>query len=111
MSPEEKSIWYELSEASKDNILVNPKTPHKSSTRVTFHDVTLGDLIKANLHHFDHDDTNNNTSNVYPTVKSTYTDEIGKDGTTLKKYTEGTRYLLNIYRKYFLVPIHLLHRN
>ena len=27
MSPEEKSIWYELSEAAKDNILVNPKTP------------------------------------------------------------------------------------
>ena len=52
LSTEEKNIRNKLSELDKANILGNSKTPHKPSTHVNFHDVTLSDIIKDSSHQF-----------------------------------------------------------
>ena len=60
ISSDENGIWDKPSEAYKAKILSNPKTPHKPTTHFKFHDVTLGDIIKAIYHQIYFGNTNNN---------------------------------------------------
>ena len=52
-----KGIWGKLPEAPNATIFGNTKTPHKPSTHVKFHNVTLGDLINNSYHQFGFGDT------------------------------------------------------
>ena len=52
----------------------NGKTHYKPSNCVNFHDVALGDLIKAIFYQFGFDDTNNDHSNDDTTFKDSYID-------------------------------------
>ena len=85
MSPEEKGIQYKLSEATKDIILGNAKTPHKSVTHVNFNDFNLGDLIKTSYHQFYFGNTNNEPSNIDTTGNNDSTDGSINDSTIITK--------------------------
>ena len=50
----------------------NVKTSHNPYTRVNFHGVTLGGIIKDNFNQFDFGDTHNYSSNVDTTIKYNY---------------------------------------
>ena len=52
-----KGIWGKLPEAPNATIFGNTKTPHKPSTHVKFHNVTLGGLINNSYHQFGFGDT------------------------------------------------------
>ena len=77
LSQKEKCIWDKLSEAAKATILGNAKAPHKPYTRVKFHGVTLGELIKASSHQFYFFDTRNGPSNNDIVDKEYRTDNDG----------------------------------
>ena len=77
MSQEENIIWDKLTESAKATIWSNAKTTHKPSTHVKFHDVTIGDLIKASYHKFYFVDTPNGPSNNYIIDRNHHTDNYG----------------------------------
>ena len=83
-----KRIWDKLSESAKATILVNTKTPHKPSSNVNFHDVTLGYLIKDIHHKFDFSDTNNYSYSIDQTIKANYTDGNVNDAMILTKISK-----------------------
>ena len=80
LSQDEKFIWDKLSEAAKATILVHSKPPLKNSTHVKFHNITLGEIIKASSHQFDFGDTPNGPSQNDIIDEGHHTDN---DGDTL----------------------------
>ena len=82
----------------------NKKTPHNPSTYVNFHDVTLGDLIKASSLQFDFGDTPNGTSNNGITDKDHYTDNDGDTTMILTNLSKREKFSPKIIRKLLSNP-------
>ena len=110
MSKQEKVVWDKLIEASKAAILSNSKIPHNPSTYVNFHDVTLGKIIMDSSHKFDFGETPNGPSNNDLIEKDHDTDNDGDTPIILsnlyKRYMVSPEYT----RRYYLTPIHILHK-
>ena len=66
-----------MSEEVKVTNLGNTKTPHKPSTHINFHYVTLGDVTKASSLQFDFGNTPNVPSNNGLIDKYRHTDNYG----------------------------------
>ena len=82
----------------------NAKTPHDPSTHVNLHDITIGDIIMASLHHFDFGDTPNGPSNDDIIGKERHTDVGGDTSMILTKIFKRDKVYLEDTRKVIYIP-------